>query len=233
MEDNSSAVTDFDEALKEINILISNAIESSNYDLKYATYNKSAIVLLCGKFEAFIESFLEEFSYYVLNSFTNKQLNDHIKNHLLENIIIELEKKKPFIDKRNEVLFKFVKILGEEEIMCNEFEINTKFNYGKHGEKELVKLLNKFGFINFAEEEINKRFYSKFNSLNSIRNNILHQDSTPSLTHGDVENYRDEMLSFVHRIYQESLKHIADLKNLNNSGLANLAGVSPLDFTSV
>lgn len=224
--DSFSAVTDFNDALKEINILLENANESISNNLRYATYNKSAIVLLCGKFEAFIESFLEEFSFYLLNSFTNKQLNDHIRNHLLENVISELDRKKNSVEKRNKVLLKFVKILGESEILCNEFEVNAKFNYGKHGQKELVNLLTKFGFKNFADEEINKNFYEKFNSLNSIRNNILHQDSTPSLTHGDVINYRDEMLSFVQRIFEESKKSIIELTTAKNITARNANLVS-------
>lgn len=219
---NFSAIEDFNEALKEIHILLENAVESTNNNLKYATYNKSAIVLLCGKFEAFIESFLEEFSFYLLNSFTNKQLNNHIRNHLLENIISELDRKKKSIEKRNIVLLKFVKILGDSEILCNDFEVNAKFNYGKHGQKELVSLLTKFGFKDFADEEVNKTFYGKFNSLNSIRNNILHQDSTPSLTHVDVENYRDEMLSFVQRIFKESKNHILELSKFNNNPMINI-----------
>ena len=210
---NFSAISDFEDALKEINILMDNAAQNIDSSIKYATYNKAAVVLLCGKFEAFIESFLEEYAFFLLNSFTNKQLTTHIKNHLLDNLVSELEKKKNHIEKRNHVLLKFTKILGDEEILCNDFEINAKFNYGKHGEAELTKLLKKFGFHEFAEIEDNKVFYTKFNSLNMIRNNILHQDSTPSLTHGDVIGHREEMILFVERINNESSRHIKDIQD--------------------
>lgn len=210
---NFESVSDFKEAIKEIHVLIDNANISIHDNLQYRTFNKSSIVLLCGKFESFLESFLEEFSYYILNNFSNKNLDSFIKEHLIEVLIHELENKKNNLSKREEVLMKFVKILGEQEVLCNDFEINAKFNYGKHGQNEVTKLLKKFGFNDFAESEENKVFYEKFNSLNNIRNNILHQDSTPSLTHQDVTNYLTTLDNFVDNLFEVAKKIILEMKN--------------------
>ncbi|PXY41442.1 hypothetical protein DMB65_08580 [Flavobacterium cheongpyeongense] len=211
--DNFESVNDFNEAIKEIHILIENANLSISDNLKYRTFNKSSIVLLCGKFESFIEGFLEEFGFYILNNFSNKQLETYIKEHLIDILIKDLDNKKNNPIKRGEILMKFVKILGNDEVLCNEFEINSKFSYGKHGQSEVTKLLKKFGFNEFADSEENKIFYEKFNSLNNIRNNILHQDSTPSLTHQDVENYLAILEMFIENIHKEAIKIISEMKN--------------------
>ncbi|WDF65048.1 HEPN domain-containing protein [Flavobacterium sp. KACC 22763] len=213
---NFESVNDFREALKEIHILIENAISSIDDNLQYRTFNKSSIVLLCGKFESFLECFLDEFGYYILNNFSNKKLESYIKNHLIDVLIKELEIKKNNNEKREEVLMKFVKILGVEEVLCNEFNLDTKFSYGKHGQSEVTKLLKKFGFNEFADSEENKIFYEKFNSLNNIRNNILHQDSTPSLTHQDVISYQNIIINFVENLSNESIKIIQEM---NNNGI--------------
>ena len=211
--DNFESVNDFNEAIKEIHILIENANLSISDNLKYRTFNKSSIVLLCGKFESFIEGFLEEFGFYILNNFSNKQLETYIKEHLIDVLIKDLDNKKNNPIKREEVLMKFVKILGNDEVLCNEFEINSKFSYGKHGQSEVIKLLKKFGFNEFANSDENKIFYEKFNSLNNIRNNILHQDSTPSLTHQDVEKYLAVLEMFIENIHKEAIKIISEMKN--------------------
>ena len=107
---NFYSINDFNIAKKEIHILIENANISINENLKYKTFNKSSIVLLCGKFESFLESFLAEFGYYILNNFSNRQLESYIKNHLIDILIKDLEIKKNNIHKREEILMKFVKI---------------------------------------------------------------------------------------------------------------------------
>ncbi|MBA5792631.1 hypothetical protein H1R17_01175 [Flavobacterium sp. xlx-214] len=188
---------DFNEALKEIQVLLDNAIMVESDMLKYGTFNKASIVLLCGKFESFIESFLEEYCYEIISNYTNAKLEENIKHHLTDVLISELEKKKNNKTKRVEVISKFNKLYGDNEILCNDYPIDCKFSYGKHGEGEVKKLLKRFGFETFAESEENKVFFEKFNSLNYLRNNILHEDSTPSLTHNDVELHINLILEFI------------------------------------
>ena len=79
------------------------------------------------------------------------------------------------------------------------FKVNAKFNYGKHGQKEIEKLLTTFGFSKFTKEESTISFMKKFNSLNAIRNNIIHEDATPSLTNKDVENHFKNISNFISR----------------------------------
>jgi hypothetical protein len=83
-------------------------------------------------------------------------------------------------------------------------DIDCKFAYGKHGENEFRKLFNQLG-INDVFQEINVfvpdetlgtdtktqiDFRGIFNSVIGMRNNILHQDATPSLTHSDIRKYK-------------------------------------------
>ncbi|WP_353096368.1 HEPN domain-containing protein [Empedobacter brevis] len=188
---------DFKEAIKEIQVLVENANNFQNDILKYGTFNKASIVLLCGKFESFIESFLEEYCYEITSNYTNDKLEENIKHHLTDVLITELEKKKNNKNKRIEIITKFNMLYGSEEILCHDYTIDCKFSYGKHGEGEVKKLLKKFGFEDFVELEENKEFYKNFNSLNHLRNNILHEDSTPTLTHNDVEIHIELILNFI------------------------------------
>ena len=159
---NFSSFFDFKDAIEEINILITNAKENEKVALKYRTYNKASIVLVCGKFESFLESFLEEYCYEILSNYTNIKLEKNIKNHLTEVLINELEKKKNNTTKREEIILRMSQLYSEIEILCNDFSIDCKFNYGKHGEEEIKRLLKRFGFNEFAESDDNKNFFTKF-----------------------------------------------------------------------
>ena len=71
-----------------------------------------------------------------------------------------------------------------------------RFSIGKHGQKETERIFTKFGLKSFIESS---SFISAFGTINSavaMRNNIIHEGSTPSLTHVDVENYKDAFLEF-------------------------------------
>ena len=40
-------------------------------------------------------------------------------------------------------------------------------------------------------------------SLIAIRNNIIHQDATPSLTHNDIKQHKNKIIRFVELLQQE------------------------------
>ena len=198
------AKLEFDEAIREIHILIDSAIENETITSKYATFNKAAIVLLCGKFESFLETFLEEYGYIHLTRSSNKTLPQAISNHIVDNIINRLEYYKNNKLKRAPFISELVMLCGDEEVSCSDFRIDSSFNYGKHGQKEVIRLLNCFGFEQFVNTVETTDFFSRFNSLNNIRNNILHQDSTPSLTHVDVNDFLNSISEFVLKIDLEA-----------------------------
>ena len=210
------AKIEFDDAINEIRLLINYSKRNKNDRSRYAAFNKASIILLCAKFEAFIESFLEEYCFLHLNNSSNHNLDldisEHITDILLENLI-ELKSNKI---KRKQPLKILTELYGEKEIKpCNSYKINAKFKYGKHGQNEVERLLNTFGFKTYSQSQEVQLFLSKFNSLNNIRNNIIHEDATPSLTHQDVENYLSDIELFISNLDLEAQNKIKIGLNLN------------------
>lgn len=199
------AVDEFEEACTEVHLLIEYSKRNNKNFKKYATFNKAAIVLLCAKFEAFLENFLEEYAFYHLNNSSNRSLDRCLYDHLVDCILnnIEFYKSKP--DKRKEGVAKLEALCGPNEIRpINSFHFDPKLKFGKHGQGEVERLLRVFGFSEYVIQENVKSFFITFNSLNSIRNNIIHEDATPSLTHQNVQSYLDSVKLFI-----DGLKTIA------------------------
>lgn len=188
----------FDETKNEIELLLNYSKRNKKNLLKFSTFNKSAIVLLCSKFEAFLENFLEEYVYLHMSKSNNKTLDSNIYEHLIDNLIESLETTKTKRVKRKTHIENISLLCGANEISdLTNFKVNAKFNYGKHGQKEIEKLLTTFGFSRFTKEKSTISFMKKFNSLNAIRNNIIHEDATPSLTNKDVENHFKNISDFI------------------------------------
>lgn len=195
---------DFYNAIKEIQLLINYSKRNQKNFLKYAAFNKAALVLLCAKFESFLENFLEEYAFEQMNISSNKTLSNDLLEHLIDNILEELETTKNNPIKRRTHVYSLVNLCGNEEVSpVTGFKVNSKFKGGKHGQNEVERLLKKFGFNSVLKEKIASTFFAKFNSLNNIRNNIVHEDATPTLTHGDVQDYLDIITSFVNRLQDE------------------------------
>lgn len=193
------AVEEFKEACSEVHLLIDYSKKNTKDFKKYATFNKAAIVLLCTKFEAFFESFLIEYAYYHLNVSSNHSVDRDLYNHLVDCIVNHLEEYKGKVAKRKEIINKLEALCGAREIRpINDYQIEPKLRYGKHGQGEIERLLNAFGFAEYAKEDTAKAFFTQFNSLLNIRNNIVHQDATPSLTHQAVMTHLKVITDFVH-----------------------------------
>jgi len=206
MDSLDSTVDFFDETTKEIELLIRYAKRNKNDFLRFSTFNKSAIVLLCSKFEAFLENFLEEYSFLHLTHSNNKTLDRNIYEHLIDNLIdtIEISKNKKI--KRKPHIENLSLLCGTEEINdLLSYKINAKFKYGKHGQKEIEKLMSNFGFSRLIKTESSIKFLRKFNSLNAIRNNIIHEDATPSLTTNDVELHYKNIADFIKELDKEAV----------------------------
>lgn len=196
---------DFDEAIKEIDLLIDYAKRNQKHLIRYATFNKAAIVLLCAKFEAFLESFLEEYAYEHLDSKTNKSVHPDFHDHLIDQVLLALETTKNNKAKRKTHIKDLVNLCGDSEVSIKDYKFNTKFSYGKHGQTEVIKLLSGYGFIQYLSEDHVKLFFNKFNSLNNIRNNIVHQDATPALTHHSVKDYLIVTCDFIDSLQKHAL----------------------------
>lgn len=192
------AVEDFQDACHEVDLLIYYSKRNGKDLRKYATFNKAAIVLLCAKFEAFFESFLEEYAFFHLNISSNHSLDRSLYNHLVDCILNNIEFYKGKQDKRKDFINKLEVLCGAVEIRpINSYQIDPKLKFGKHGQNEIQRLLKAFGFSEYSTKDDVKSFFITFNSLNSIRNNIIHEDATPSLTHQNVKSYLDAVKLFI------------------------------------
>lgn len=200
-----SAVQDFEEAVEEISLLLNYAKRNAKDIMRYSTFNKTAIILLCTKFETFLENFLEEYCFIHLKASTNKNLNKFIYDHLVDDLINDLNINKSRPDKRNETLEKVANLCGILEYSeVESFSSKPKFSYGKHGQNEIERLLRRFGFNDFLKKEDTSNFFRRFNSLNFVRNNIIHEDATPSLTHQDVEKYLLDIQVFIRDLSEDA-----------------------------
>lgn len=207
--DKLDSTEDFYEAIKEIQILINYSKRNQKNFIKYAAFNKAALVLLCAKFESFLENFLEEYAFEKMNASSNKTLSKYLYEHLVDNILEDLQITKNNPIKRQNHVSNLVCLCGQNEVMpVRGFKVNSKFKGGKHGQSEVERLLKTFGFKSVLKEDSTSIFFSKFNSLNNIRNNIVHEDATPSLTHRDVQEYLDTIVLFVNRLQGEANKGI-------------------------
>jgi hypothetical protein len=196
--DNLESVGEFKEACQEIHLLLEYSKKNTKNVKRYATFNKAAIVLLCAKFEAFFETFLAEYAFYHISVSSNHSIDRYLYNHMVDCIVNHLETYKGKQDKRKEIVAKLEKLCGANEIRpVIGYHIDPKLKFGKHGQGEIERLLKTFGFADYAVLDSVKSFFIGFNSLNSIRNNIIHEDATPSLTHQDVKDYLDSVVTFI------------------------------------
>lgn len=200
------AVDGFDEACEELHVLLSYSRRNQSNVRRYRAFNKAAIVLLCAKFEAFLEAFLEEYAYLHLHNSSNLTLDAPLLQHLVDCLLSSIEEcNRGRIARRNNLVKDLARLYGTTEIRpLNTYTINNKLKMGKHGQGEVQRLLNSFGFGLYVDEDDTKDFFTAFNSLNNIRNNIIHEDATPNLTHGDVENYLDIVSRFITGLHQHA-----------------------------
>lgn len=201
-----SVLNEFLLTLEEVDILLSSAEACIGLEAKYAAYNKSALLLLSGKFENFVEIIAEEYVYLVNNlNLRSSLLPEAMRLHHTFSIIGELQRYK-----NTSQLAEVKKLLSEigsiwvSDVSFDHLNIDCKFSYGKHGEKELMDLFSPIGIKDvFSEVEVfivdegigdertMKRvdFKGVFNSVMNMRNNILHQNASPNLTHGSIREY--------------------------------------------
>jgi hypothetical protein len=203
---NIEAIDIFKDACDEIHILIDYSQKNKTNLKRYATFNKAAIVLLCAKFEACLEGFLEEYIYFHIDNSSNLTLNRDIYEHLVDCVIDTIEINRKDITKRGKNIKALTDLCGMNEVKpLSNYQFNSKLKFGKHGQNEVQRLLNSFGFSSYVGLDESKTFFRLFNSLNNIRNNIVHEDATPSLTHQDVKMYLSTVSKFVIGLKDEAI----------------------------
>jgi hypothetical protein len=184
-------------ALAEVDTLLGLARQASSDkdEDSYSLFLKCALLLLMAKFECFLEEVASEYIELLkrLNPPRTTLPLDLSVNYVLRRLsdletLYRTNKTNEYPDRINEIS----EFWTDKNSSC--LEVSCQFNYGKHGEKEVEKLLKRIGiadpFDRFAvsEREIGKESDSivdvagTIQSLTAIRNNVLHQNATPTLT---------------------------------------------------
>lgn len=227
MEIEFECLLNYIETLKEVTLILSMANEAIGDNEKYIALNKSAILLLTSKFENFVETAVEEFAFLVNEiKLKNSDVPEWMRIGYATNLAGELIK---VIDKEdNSKKIKFFKdiskVWDDDEVIL--MKVNNKFNYGKHGANELIKLFNNIGIkdifktikIKSLEESIlgdntDHDFKGTFNNITNQRNFITHQDKSPNITHNEIVVYKNYFEQFAYKLCEYLQQQIKDLNN--------------------
>ncbi|TFE01484.1 MAE_28990/MAE_18760 family HEPN-like nuclease [Jeotgalibacillus salarius] len=214
MENHLSSFHNFDNALAEVGLLIKFANDFEKNPLEYAALNKSALLLLTAKFEVFVEDVVREYIEEInLMNLTNLLISDQLKmKHSVTRIkeildIIEHPNKE---EQRMEVFKEIAKLWSSKAENFDSLNIPNKFNYGKHGSKEMEKLFKNIEIENVFETiklytDQNDSMISGgeiidlrgiINNITNQRNKISHQDETPNITHKEIADYASYLNRF-------------------------------------
>lgn len=201
------SIDNFRKSLSEFDILIDYAKRNTSNISKYQLFIKLSIVLLSIKFEVFIEEFMEEHAQRLLKNHTNISLPQDIKTNYL-NRAVELISKEQKQQNRTE-LFKSIYVLlednGKKVNTIKNIQPSTSFNYGKHGKTEIETLFEKHGLGMFIKSKQVQNSLTLMNSLIAIRNNVIHQDASPSITHKTIIDHKDNVLNFI-KLLEDDIK---------------------------
>lgn len=192
------SVDDFKNRLTEIDVLITYAKKNQRSIEKYKLFNKTAIVLLCSHFEVFVEAFLAEHVDVLKNCYNSITMPQYMKDNFIDDTF-KAYKDIPQPSKKQKPLKALFQLHGNEPlsmIKLSDLILEYKYGFGRHGQTETDKLFRKFGFKDFVNTPTYQDSFRRINSAISIRNNIIHEGSAPTLSYADVVNYRDYFLRF-------------------------------------
>jgi RiboL-PSP-HEPN len=217
MPDTFESLDDFKRSLLEVDILC-DAADSNQLDaLKYTTFNKVALLLIAGKFEAFAESLIDEYI-FLLNkrNVPCNRVSEVIRLSHTFRAFKDLSKLR-HKHKRSEAILLFTsiaKLWGSQEPL--HLAVDSSFAYGKHGSAELSKLFERIGIDDLFDRIVIMEsiesvstdspvvtpvdFKGTFNSVCGMRNNILHEDDSPNLTSRDVKRHRIHFELFAEKL---------------------------------
>ena len=198
------SIDDFKIRLAEIDTLIAYARANQRVLDKYQLFNKTAIVLLCSHFEVFVEAFIAEHVDALKACYKSDALPQYMKDNYVNDTIKALKdldkpsrKQKPL-----KALFRLHDSASAAMSTIRDLELDMKYSFGRHGQEETEKLFKKFGFESFVRSVDFQDPFKKINSAINIRNNIIHEGSSPSLTHVGLGTYKSVFLAFADNLEQ-------------------------------
>lgn len=192
------SIADFKKNLKEIDILVSYSRNNRRSVEKYKLFNKTAIVLLCSHFETFVEAFISEHVDALKVCYNSGNIPQYMKDNYINDTIRSLKNiAEPSKHKESlNALFKLHDSVHVEMSNLNNLKLDMRYSFGHHGQEETERLFKKFGFKGFVESGDFKEPFQKINSAISIRNNIIHEGSAPTLSYEDLKIYKNAFLQF-------------------------------------
>lgn len=220
------ATTDFASALLEVDLLVQAAASSGDEPDTENALNKAAILLLTAKMEAFIEQIIEEFCYRLSElRLACERLPTTVRVHasrrlLNSDIMAALER-----SNEGKIIpcMEALTLLWRNGCTPTELMVDCSFTYGKHGEKEIRRLFQRIGVadvfasckiaddretLDDAGQELSYAITSDVNALTGYRNYIIHNDGTPSVTHVQIDRYRNRLFAFARRVDE----HLSQMK---------------------
>lgn len=208
----------FDAALNEIDLLISRAEIAQHKSDEYAVYTKAALVLLASKLEAFAENIVEDYADSVGElDLKAKHIPREVRATATSFLLGScLNGGTGFNGSAKAVnaLIDAAK-LWDDEAPLVDLPIDTRFNYGKHGSKELRNLFERIGITDICGTCLvssgidslvqqggeRENISADIDSLTNIRNNIIHSDASPAnLTHQQIRKYRERLWEFCYLV---------------------------------
>ncbi|TGM07109.1 HEPN domain-containing protein [Leptospira jelokensis] len=193
---------DFSLALNEIKYFTKNAKKNEKDIWKYKLYNKSSLILLITKFEVYVENIIDEYMFICTKNTPSDKVPNPIKEYIEIDLLSGISKDILDKNKRKNCITNLFKVNNNNLIDLIDYEHKIKFNPGKHGEKELKRILSEIG-LNLNEKRDIVSIYADYNSLNFLRNNIIHEDVSPNITHRDVIKFALSILKLANYIEEE------------------------------
>lgn len=211
---------EFISALNEVDILLTVAEAHERKPLEYAIFNKACLLFLVAKLEVFLEEVVGEYAFRLAQlKLPSERFPDIIKLHCARYLIdgqflAALDNLKPSSIER----LKEISVLWHSGHEVDSIRIDNTFDYGKHGQNTIVKLFSRIGIKDIFEicpvcepeeslsgESVTARtidIAADINSMTGIRNNILHTDATPNLTHTQISEYKSHLVLFAEKLDQ-------------------------------
>ena len=209
---------EFISALYEVDILLKVAEGHQKKPLEYATFNKACLLFLVAKLEVFLEEVVSEYAFRIEQlKLPSECFPDIIKLHCSKYLIDE-----QFLNALDNLKTSSIETLEEISLLwrsghhINSVKIDNSFDYGKHGQNAILKLFSRIGIedifeicpIYETEESLSDDLettqmidiVADINSMTGIRNNILHSDATPNLTHFQILEYKKHFLKYSNKV---------------------------------
>ncbi|WP_157267883.1 HEPN domain-containing protein [Azohydromonas aeria] len=231
------ATATFDGALAEVDLFIEHAIASlqKHKPVGYSTFLKAGFVLLGAKFEAFAENIIEDYLKQVGKRKPKaKHLPPDLRVQATSFILANCTFNGIFQGKPEKIRdLKNAARLWDFEAEIDSIKANNKFNYGKHGSKELAGLFERVGINDIyqscqieaeepesliVENKPRRSIAPDIDSLTHVRNNIIHSDASPgNITHQQLRGYRLRLWEFAYLIDLRMAKELIKIEECMES----------------